>query len=129
MIPFPSAMTASLFDEMDRCADALRASRYDLHFTMADKLRTAFRQLQQARMPELTCDQAADLCNIWMDRYLAARMVESEAMVAVVVEAIDAAGGRNGPPIRCPGCGHIISGPADPFSLLDHGLHVERMER
>jgi hypothetical protein len=87
----------NLFDEMDAAADTLRANNPDIRTAMRWELQMEFRQLQQARMPELTREQAAELFGVWLLHDLSRLMAVRDKTLSAILASIDEAARLNGP--------------------------------
>src|SRR5262249_40056558 len=89
LLELPPEPTMSLFGEMDAVADELRGD--PRHTPDDDQL--AFRQLQRARLPDLSEQEWLDLFDVWRDHYrarLEAQAVARSAHMAKLWEERDA---------------------------------------
>ena len=108
-------MTASLFDEMDRCADALRRDH------PRPDLQLLWRELQRAHGETLSPDQSADLFEVWLAQDLGRWQARIDARAAALCHFIEHCM-RSDPPFRC-ACGQELD-EIDVETMLVHGPHI-----
>ena len=112
-----------------KCADDLRANNPDMRNALCVELWMDFRQLQRARVPEVTREQSAQLFEVWLLRHTARLQARIDANMKKLWDTIDHAS-INPPsaPFRCV-CGTTTDNPADPDFMRVHVPHVQAIQR